>query len=144
MSAIITVSGLTVTVGGVPYSSQQLTAGIDREAALETAGGIISMDVVSVASSAEDLDYGDIDTTKEHFVRLQNLGTNPDTDPYITVYQYSDVSTYQVVGVIRPGESYGPVRKGAMTAGYPKLKVKSSSGTARMHKMVSDAGDPTA
>lgn len=96
--------------------------------------------VQSVGSgAAEELSVGDVDVTKQHGVLLYNR----DAANYVTVRVRKDaVPTDTDVGVMRPGEPWGPVRMPAQAAGYPKIMLQANVAACDVEVLVCDAGDP--
>ena len=73
--------------------------------------------VQAVGTSIEDVSLGDLDVSKQHWILLRNL----DPTNYVTVTLRSAATPVDgVAGIMLPGESFGAVRAGAQTAGYPK------------------------
>lgn len=72
-----------------------------------------------IGTTAEDVDMNDVDVTNEYLVCL----TNKDASNYVDVYVRKDgTPTDTMVGRMRPGEPWGPVRMPAQSGGYPKLR----------------------
>ena len=95
----------------------------------------------SVGTSAEDLSSGDVDITKQYLVQLWNRASAN----YVTVRIRKDVTpTDTDVGVMRPGEPWGPVRMPAQSGGYPKILLISNTAASDVEVTVTDAGDPAA
>ena len=97
--------------------------------------------VQAVGTSIEDVALGDVDISKQHWILLRNLdGTN-----YVTVTLRSAVTPVDAVaGIMLPGESFGPVRAGAQTAGYPKYMMTANTAACDVEVLACDAGSPTA
>jgi hypothetical protein len=95
----------------------------------------------SVGTSKEAVALADTDTTKQYMVLLRN------TDPtnYVTVYGRPDATPNDcAVGIMLPGESWGPVRMPALTGGYPLLYVKADTAACQVDVQVTEAGNPLA
>ena len=91
--------------------------------------------------AAEDLSTGDVDLTKQYCVLLYNRASAN----FVTVTARKDVTpTDTVVGIIRPGEPWGPVRMPAQSGGYPKLRMQSDTAASNVEVIVVEAGDPAA
>jgi hypothetical protein len=110
------------------------------EAALPGRGIARTQDLTT---TAEDIDLGDVDLSKEHIVWFRNLGVPADTN-YVDVAVMSDVSTTTYFGRARPGDPIGPIVMMPQTAGYPKLRVRMNTGTGRIETKAAEVGDPAA
>lgn len=97
--------------------------------------------IQDVGTGGEDVALGDVDVTKQHMILLRNL----DPTNYVTVHVRKDVTpTDTVAGIMLPGESFGPIRAGAQTAGYPKYRMTANTAACDVEVEACDAGDPTA
>lgn len=98
--------------------------------------------VQSVGSgAAEDVSTGDVDVTKQYCILLYNR----DAANFVTVTVRKDVTPTDVdVGIMRPGEPFGPLRAPAQAGGYPKYRMKADTAACDVEVTVIDAGDPAA
>src|SRR6266496_4394230 len=66
-------------------------------------------------AASEDISTGDVDLTKQYCVLL----VNRDATHFVTVIVRKDVTPTDVtVGVMLPGEPFGPIRAPAQAGGY--------------------------
>lgn len=97
--------------------------------------------VQEVGTSSEAVSLGDVDVSKQHWILLRNL----DATNFVTVHIRKDVTpTDTVAGVMLPGESFGPVRAGAQTAGYPHYRTTADTAACPVEVGACDAGNPAA
>jgi hypothetical protein len=90
----------------------------------------------SVGTAAEDVALLDIDLANQHIVML----TNKDATNFVTIYDRKDATPTDVTtAVIYPGESYGPVRRIAQTAGYPKLRMLADTASCNVEVVACEA-----
>lgn len=90
--------------------------------------------------AAEDLSVGDVDVTKQHCILLYNR----DATNFVTVYVRKDVTpTDTAIGVMLPGEPFGPFRAPAQAGGYPKFRMQADTAACDVEVTVMDAGNPT-
>jgi hypothetical protein len=92
----------------------------------------------AVTTGEADVGLGAVDVAEDHMIQLVNLGS-----VNITVKVRKDgTPTDTEVGKILPGACWGPVLLPAQTAGYPKLRVVTTSGSANMEIVVAGVGTP--
>lgn len=96
--------------------------------------------VIQITNSAADLPLTELDMDpNEYYVLLYN----PSATATVTVAVRKDgTPTDTNVGVIRPGEFWGPARMPAQSGGYPKLRVVSNTATQDLEVVACEAGDP--
>ena len=93
------------------------------------------------AGGAENLSTGDVDLTKQYAFLLYNR----DAAHFVTVRVRKDATPTDVdVGIMRPGEPFGPVRAPAQAGGYPKYMMQADTAACDVEVTVRDAGDPAA
>lgn len=97
--------------------------------------------VQAVGTSMEEVSLGDITVADQHWILLRNL----DATNFVTVHVRKDVTpTDTVAGIILPGESFGPVRAGAQSGGYPHYRMTADTAACDVEVLACDAGDPAA
>lgn len=122
---------------GVTIANATYTDTITVESTLTKA----SSSVVSIGTTVEAVDTGDVTVTKQYGLRFTNL----DATNFVTVYVRYDVSPTDVVaGIMLPGETFGPVRAGAQSGGYPAYWLKADTAACDVEVECYDLGDPTA
>ena len=125
------VSGLTVVKSGVSVSSSRSKV----QSMASTCDSITHLIQDVDFSSAESIAYGDVDPTGECVLMLTNL----DDTNLVNIFH---TAVMPPIALMRPGESYGPVRVGAgqLTA----LELKADTAACQVEVVVAEAGDPAA
>ena len=138
MNEINYTASLRVQKNGV--SVQQLTT--TKAQTMESTIEKLHHTVQSVGFAAnEDLSTGDVDLTKQYLVLLYNR----DATNFVSVIVRKDVTPTEVtVGIMLPGEPFGPVRAPAQSGGYPKYRLQAAVAACDVEVTVTDAGDPAA
>jgi hypothetical protein len=97
--------------------------------------------VQDVGTTTEAVGLGDVAVADQHWILLRNL----DATNFVTVHVRKDVTpTDTVAGVMLPGESFGPVRAGAQSGGYPHYRMTADTAACDVEVLACDAGDPAA
>jgi len=91
--------------------------------------------------AVEDLSSGEVDLTKRYMVLLYNLTSAKNVTVRVSKH---GAPTDPDVGIMRPGEPWGPVRMPAQSGGYPKLLMISNTAASDVEVTVTEAGDPAA
>lgn len=124
-------SGLSVTSGGETYSSTATSSFSSAEDTFEC-----GLKVEQSVTTIEAVYLGDINLAKEHFIHLRNENASH----HVTVTLHASGSVSTVAGIMRAGESFGPIRCPVQDAGYPCYKMTSSSGTCKVVVTAGTAG----
>jgi hypothetical protein len=128
---ITVVSNLTHAAGGSTVTGATTSDVIDDNS-LNKRHSLIVQDVVSTGTEVADV--GDVDTSKEYFVRLRNLETaNP-----VLVFVTSSGTDVEV-GRMKFGETWGPVRMKAVVSSNPLLKVRGVNATCQVEVIACQA-----
>ena len=140
-SEISLTSKLQVTKNAVTVVNAVSTKSQTMAAALEK----LHHTVQAITTAREAVSLGDVDNSyaagDEHFVVLYNRGETYN----VKVEVKTGASTYQQVGLMRPGEPWGPVRMQKLdVSGYGGLYLTSVTGDADVEVVASEAGDPAA
>jgi hypothetical protein len=89
-----------------------------------------------VGTSTEVVDLLDVSTGDQYVIML----TNKQATGYVEVMIERSAAAYTIIGLIYPGESYGPVRMPAPAASpYPRLAVKAYTNTCNVEVVCGEA-----
>lgn len=99
----------------------------------------------NVGTTREALNVGDVDITNatggEYIVLLRNM----DATNFCTVELNYGSGTYYQVGLMRPGEGWGPVRMQKLDgSGYGGLFLDFDTAAGKIEVLATEAGDPAA
>jgi hypothetical protein len=97
----------------------------------------------NVGTTREAVNLVDVDNSNatggEYILRLCNL----DSTNFVTVEIQTGASTYATVGIMRPGEPWGPVRLPKLDAsGYGGIFVDADTAACSVEVTAAEAGDP--
>jgi type 1 glutamine amidotransferase len=125
------VSGLTVVKSGVSVSASRSKV----QSMASTCDSVTHLIQDVDFSSAESIAYGDVDPTKECVLMLTNL----DDTNYVIIFH---TSVMPPIAIMRPGESYGPIRVAGGQLG--SLHLQADTAACQVEVVVAEASDPAA
>lgn len=96
---------------------------------------------VALTSSNEDLDIGDVDTSKVYQVLVWNTAATTATN-YVVVSYYDGTNTIVAHRILPQDGMVVPMEP--QTAGNPRIRLKMDSGTGNVTIKVLEAGTPPA
>ena len=135
---LVITAGLNAILSGV---RAQTTATGKTQSAAATALNVVGKTQEIAARAAVDVGSLDITlaTGDEYIICMYNRSAAG----IVTVELEYTTDTYVVVGTMRPGEPWGPVRMPKMThANYGNLHITPSAGTMYVEVTAAEAGTP--
>lgn len=132
---------LSVTKNSVTVTNAVST----KTQTMESAKEKLHHTVQGVGTTREAVSLGDVDKTNATGGEYIVLLCNRDTTNFVIVEVQTGASTYQQVGLMRPGEFWGPVRMQKLDAsGYGGLFLDADNTDCDVEVVACEAGDPTA
>lgn len=113
---------------------------------METVKTHMTHEIQNVGTSEEALDVGDVDITNATGGEYMVLLFNRDATNYVSVeVKYAATPSYWVIGIMRPGEPWGPVRlpklDGSSLGG---IYLKANTAACDVEIVVVEGGNPAA
>ena len=132
----------TAKLKGAKNNVQVVQTATEKNQTMEAALDKFHHTVQSVGTGgSEDVSTGDVDVTKQYCLLLYNR----DAAHFVTVKVRKDATPTDVdVGIMLPGEPFGPLRAPAQAGGYPKYRMQADTAACDVEVTVTDAGDPAA
>lgn len=122
---------ITHNDGSASATTGTTTVDVDVETTITSQKHILN--VQNVGTSREAIVTGDVDTSKDYFVRFKNL----DDTNFVKIETYD--STNYVYGFnIEPGETFGPAR----VDGGKTVHLTADTAACSVEVFACDAGDP--
>jgi hypothetical protein len=99
----------------------------------------------NVGTTREAIDLVDVDNTNATGGEYILLLYNRDATNYVTVEVQTGAASYWTVGIMRPGESWGPNRLPKLDgSGYGGVFCDADTAACRVEVLACEAGDPAA
>lgn len=126
-------SGLSITSGVEPYASASTTFTASAETGFERGIKVEQL----VGTDPENVNIGDIDGTKEYFLQMRNM----DDTHFVTVSVQKSAQVTTVAGIMRAGESFGPIRCGGQDVdGFPNWEMQADTHACEVVVVACTAG----
>jgi hypothetical protein len=110
---------------------------------MQTTKTLMSTLVQTIPTSRTTPNLGSVDITNATGTEYMVLFQNRDATNFVTVEVQTGSSTYQSVGVMRPGESWGPARLPKLDgSGYGGLRVTADTAACDVQITAVQAGNP--
>lgn len=134
-------SKLTATKGGSSVTNYTSDFTITMESTLTKMTNLVQ----GVGTTREAVDVGDVDITNATGAQYLLQLTNNDATNFVLLEVQTGASTYWTVGVMLPGESWGPVRLPKLDgSGYGGIFMDADTAACDVNVVAVAAGDPTA
>lgn len=136
MGTITKYFGLALTGDQGPVGAGTTSSTRDVEATLEDK---FNHRTVALTTTNEDLDIGDVDTSKIYQVLIWNTAAVAATN-YVIVSYYDGTNTIEAHYILPQDGMVVPMKP--QTTGNPRIKLKTDSGACNVMIKVMEAGTP--